>query len=236
MKAVVLLSSGIDCVTSLFKVKDNYESISALMFTYGAKEEKVSIDCVKQICASENISLNIIDLPWLKAFSEKIGTAMVADKDIVTLKENELDNVDHCKNTAQAVWIPARNICFISIAASFAETLGHDVDIITGYDYEEAITFPDNSKEFVDGLNKILPLGCGGKNIKVVSPLIDLNKDEICALALKLGAPIKWSNSCYNPRGLDNQGRPIHCGCCESCQRRKRGFKKAGYDDPTIYV
>jgi 7-cyano-7-deazaguanine synthase len=83
-------------------------------------------------------------------------------------------------------------------------------------------------------MNEVIEVAVLEKDIKVVAPLIQLNKTEIATLSLKLGVPVEYTSSCYRPKGIDNQGRPVHCGVCESCMRRKRGFKATGVD-PTIY-
>ncbi|NQE04377.1 7-cyano-7-deazaguanine synthase, partial [ANME-1 cluster archaeon GoMg1] len=42
-------------------------------------------------------------------------------------------------------------------------------------------------------------------------------------------APLHLTYSCY-------LGDDKHCGVCESCLHRRRGFKEAGVDDPTEYI
>ena len=56
-------------------------------------------------------------------------------------------------------------------------------------------------------------------NIKIEAPCIDLTKEELVELGVKIGAPMKLSYSCY-------KGEEEPCGVCESCVRRNRAFKK----------
>ena len=142
------------------------------------------------------------------------------------IKENELDNLEKSQETAKSVWVPARNMVFTSIATSFAESIGAEI-IIVGWDAEEAATFPDNSKEFMDAFNELISIG-SPENIKIEAPAIDLNKEEIVKLGVEVGAPMELSYSCY-------AGRDKHCGICESCMRRKRAFKKLKIKDLTEY-
>ena len=115
---------------------------------------------------------------------------------------------------------------FTSIAASYAESIGAEI-IIVGWDKEEANTFPDNSKEYLESFNMLLKIA-SPINIEIKAPAIDLNKNEIVELGIEVNAPMELSYSCY-------KGNEKHCGVCESCMRRKRGFKKAGIKDLTVY-
>ena len=124
-------------------------------------------------------------------------------------------------------------LVFISIAAAYAETKG-GADIITGFNREEAERFPDNSRKFLKNMNKTLRYATFEGNVKVVAPLIDCDKRQICKMAFDLKAPVELSVSCYIPIGFEGK-KPIHCGSCESCMRRKRGFKEANVEDPTVY-
>ena len=165
----------------------------------------------------------VIDLPWLAQIST---SSLNTDEDIPEIKEDELDNLEKSKQTASSVWVPARNMVFTAIATSFAESIGAEI-IIVGWDAEEAATFPDNSKEFMDAFNELISIG-SPENIKIEAPAIDLNKEEIVKLGVEVGAPMELSYSCY-------AGREKHCGVCESCMRRKRAFKKLKIKDLTEY-
>ena len=83
--------------------------------------------------------------------------------------------------------------------------------MLTGFNREEAATFPDNSPRFVAAMQGALALGTRGP-VGVESPTLDLSKREIVAAArrLKLGPKDFWS--CYGPG-------PEPCARCESCVR-----------------
>lgn len=229
------MSGGIDSATALWKVKNGYGKLHTLTFTYGSKDEAVMVECTRRLSSLAGAEHRLISLPWLEAFSEAAGSALVSEeKGLPAPGEEGLNSLDEARRTAASVWVPARNLVFLSIAASFAESLGGDVDIITGFDREEALTFPDNTLEFVEAVNRALEYGVLRRGIKVVAPLIHMDKVEICREALRLGVPVEFTLSCYEPSGVDSRGRPIHCGRCESCMRRRRGFRAAG-EDRTVY-
>lgn len=221
-KAIAVLSGGLDCTVASSVYAKNYE-IHAITFNYGQKAFKQELKASKEICKKMGFSHSVIDLDWLA----KISTSSLnTSEDIPEVDINDLDDLKKSSETASSVWVPARNTVFTSIAASYAESIGAEI-IIVGWDKEEANTFPDNSKEYLESFNELLKIG-SPTNIEIKAPAIDLDKDEIVKLGHDVEAPMELSYSCY--KGLEK-----HCGVCESCMRRKRGFKKAGIEDLTIY-
>lgn len=221
-KAISVLSGGLDCTvaTSVF-AKDH--EIHAITFNYGQKAFKRELQAAREICDKMNWTHEVIDLPWLAQIS---NSSLNTSKEIPELSEEDLDNIEKSSQSASSVWVPARNMVFTSIAVSYAESIGAE-KIIVGWDAEEAATFPDNSKEFLETFNELIKVGSPEK-IRIEAPAIDLNKEEIVELGLKVGAPIELSYSCY-------KGDDKHCGVCESCMRRKRAFKKLKVEDMAEY-
>jgi 7-cyano-7-deazaguanine synthase len=221
-KAIAVLSGGLDCCVAASVYAKEYE-IHAITFNYGQKAFKQEINASKKICKKMGFTHTVIDLPWLS----KISTSSLnTTEDIPEVSFKDLDDAEKSAQTASSVWVPARNTVFTSIAASYAESIGAEI-IIVGWDREEASTFPDNSKEYLEKFNELFDIG-SPIDIKIKAPAIDLDKDEIVKLGAEVNAPMELSYSCY--KGTDN-----HCGVCESCMRRKRGFKKAKIEDLTIY-
>lgn len=221
-KAISVFSGGLDCcvATSAF-AKDC--QIHAITFNYGQKAFKRELKAAKEICAKMNWTHEVIDLPWLS----KISTSSLnTDEEIPDVNVEDLDDLEKSGESASSVWVPARNMVFTSIAVSYAESIGAEA-IIVGWDKEEAATFPDNSKEFLNKFNELIDVG-SPDNIKIEAPSIDLTKEEIVKLGIEVGAPMELSYSCY-------KGGNKHCGVCESCMRRKRAFKQLGVDDLTKY-
>ena len=212
-KAISVLSGGLDCTVATSVFDEEYE-IHAITFDYGQKAVKQEIDASKRICEKMGWMHEVIDLPWLS----KISTSSLnTDADIPELGEEDLDDLDKSSETASSVWVPARNTVFTSIALSYAESIGAEI-IIVGWNGEEGATFPDNSKQYMEKFNELIDVGSPDK-IRIEAPAIDLNKEEIVELGIKVGAPMELSYSCY-------KGDDKPCGVCESCVRRKRAFKK----------
>ena len=212
-KAISVLSGGLDCTVATCVFDEEYE-IHAITFDYGQKAVKQEINASKSICEKMGWTHEVIDLPWLSNIST---SSLNTDADIPELGEDELDDLDKSSETASNVWVPARNTVFTSIALSYAESIGAEI-IIVGWNGEEGATFPDNSKQYMEKFNELIDVGSPDK-IRIEAPAIDLNKEEIVELGIKVGAPMELSYSCY-------KGDDKPCGVCESCVRRKRAFKK----------
>lgn len=221
-KAISVLSGGLDCTVSTSVFTKDWE-IHAITFNYGQKAFKRELKAAKEICDEMGWTHEVIELPWLSKIStSSLNTA----EEIPEVTFNDLDDIEKSSKTASSVWVPARNMVFTSIAISYAESIGAE-KIIVGWDAEEAATFPDNSKEFLNAFNELIDVG-SPENIKIEAPAIDLSKEEIVKLGVEVGAPMELSYSCY-------KGGDKHCGVCESCMRRKRAFRQLGIDDLTEY-
>lgn len=217
-KAISVLSGGLDSTVATSYYHNKYE-IHAVTFNYGQRSAQMEIESSKAICKKLGIEHTVIELPWLK----KLGkSALTSDSPVPKLKADQLDDKEICDETARKVWVPGRNVVFTAIATSFAESEDAEI-IIVGWDLEEAVTFPDNSKEFLDAFNNVLEIGTLD-GVQIKAPVITLNKDEIVKLGTEINAPMNLSYSCY-------MGGEEPCGVCESCMRRKRAFEEAGIED-----
>jgi 7-cyano-7-deazaguanine synthase len=221
-KAITVLSGGLDSTVASAKFREDYK-IHALTFNYGQKSAEMEIKSAKAVCKELGAEHTVIELPWL---AELGNSALTSEESIPEPEDSELDDIESALKTAKSVWVPGRNVVFTAIANSFAEAENASI-IIVGWDLEEAVTFPDNSKEFLEAFNAVLEVG-SFDDIKIEAPLIGMNKNEIVEYGDSIGAPMELSYSCY--KGLN-----YHCGLCESCMRRKRAFKNTGVEDKTVY-
>ena len=222
-KAISVLSGGLDSVVATSVYAKEYD-IHAITFDYGQKAAEQEIKVTAKICELMGFEHTVIKLPWLAKIS---NSSLNSNDDIPQVSNEDLDDLEKCKESASSVWVPGRNVVFTAIATSFAESVGAEI-IIVGWDKEEASTFPDNSKEFLNAFNVLLDIG-SPNDIEIKAPAIDLDKWEIVKLGHDVGAPMELSYSCYS-------GENKHCGVCESCMRRKRAFIQAGINDLTEYL
>ena len=220
-RAIVLLSAGLDSVVSFKLACDSYDSIKCLTFDYGQKARSKEIEFASKICATYRVSHHVIELPWYESFEG----ALTDNNKLPQLTKETLEDYSAVCETAKAVWVPARNAVFLSIATAFCENYHYDA-VVVGFNREEAETFSDNSADFVTSFNRVLQYAALNQ-VEVVAPLIEYNKTEIAALGLRIGAPLEWSWSCY-------AAEDVPCRVCESCLRRRRAFQDLKKEDPLL--
>ena len=219
-KALILLSGGLDSVVSLALLQDKFDFCYALTFDYGQKSFKKEKDSSERIAKYYNIQKHeIIKLDWLRNITQ---TALVSKQEVPDIQTENLDNLSIVSQSMKNVWVPNRNGVFVNIAAAYADSFKIDY-VVIGANKEEAVTFTDNSEQFIVDVNEALESSTN-YDVKVIAPLIDMDKNQIVKKAIELNVPLKDIYSCYN-------ASEKHCGKCESCSRLKRALENAGAFD-----
>ncbi|MHB8124778.1 MAG: 7-cyano-7-deazaguanine synthase QueC [Desulfitobacteriaceae bacterium] len=222
MAGIVLLSGGLDSTVALALYLESHTLDLALTFDYGQRSKECEIKAAQLIANYYGIAHKIIALPFLE---EQTTTALVnTKKDLPDISGVDLDDVQgRAFDSAASVWVPNRNGLFINIAAVYVENLKQPSSIITGFNSEEAATFPDNSVDFIFAINQSLKFSTR-QEITVVSPTSELTKTEIVSEGLRLNIPWDYIWSCYSAQSQ-------LCGVCESCRRFKRALLNNGKND-----
>jgi len=130
-----------------------------------------------------------------------------------------------------STYVPGRNTIFLSLAVSLADSIGAEA-IVIGANALDYSGYPDCRPPFLDAFSKVAKLGTKRgteqhKGLRVLAPLLHLDKKGIVRLADRLGAPLSLTWSCY-------AGGSRPCGRCDSCQLRAKGFREAGKADPAL--
>lgn len=215
-KAVVLLSGGLDSTTTLFWAKAQGYKIHCLIFDYGQRHRK-EVRRARTIArqAKVDYSLVKIALPWQ-------GSALL-DKTIPLPTGRDMTSTE-----IPLTYVPARNIIFLSFAASLAEAIESRV-ILLGANAIDYSGYPDCRPEFLSAyeamLGQGLKTGVEQKPVKIIAPLISKTKSDIIRMAEELHVPLELTWSCYS-------GGRRPCGVCDSCVLRQRGFDQLGRIDP----
>ncbi len=221
LKAVVLLSGGLDSATVLaYAAKKGFECYT-ISFDYGQRhriELKAANRVSRHFHAAHHFTVKIDLRKWG-------GSALTSS---IKVPKGGL------RPGIPTTYVPARNTIFLSFAVAWAETIGAK-DIFIGVNSLDYSGYPDCRPQFIKAFAKCATLGTKasdeGWKFKIHAPLQHLTKADIIRLGTKLGVDYSITHSCYDP---DSKGRA--CGKCDSCRLRRKGFEEVGIKDPTVYV
>jgi len=224
MKAVCLLSGGLDSSTCLGVAKRDGFECYALSFDYGQRH-RIELRAAASSASHFGVREHKVAQIDLRTFG---GSALTAD--IAVPK----DSLEQETQGIPITYVPARNTIFLSYAMAWAEVLECS-DIFIGVNAIDYSGYPDCRPEFLAAFEHMANLatkaGVEGKTLlRVHTPLAQLDKAGIVRLAADVGVDFALTHSCYDP---DQEGRP--CGHCDSCLLRLKGFAEAGLRDPLRY-
>ncbi len=219
MRAVLLLSGGLDSYTAGAIARADGYDLFALTVRYGqvhAREVEAARHVARDLGVARHLELDVN----LAAFG---GSTLVGDGAVP--KDRELD-----AGGIPSTYVPARNTIFLSLALAWAEVVSADA-IVIGVNALDYSGYPDCRPEYLQAFERLAALatraGVEGKPLRILAPLLRLSKGEIVRTGLGLGLHYGITHSCYDP---GPRGQP--CGHCDSCRLRARGFAEAGVPDP----
>jgi 7-cyano-7-deazaguanine synthase len=219
-QAVVLLSGGLDSMVCAGIARERGFSVVALTVDYNQRH-RVELEAARAI-ASLLADRHIVLPLDLRAFGSSALTS-----DIEVPKEGGGEGIP-------VTYVPARNTIFLSVALGLAEASGAR-DIFIGVNALDYSGYPDCRPEFIREFEQMANLatkaGVEGEGFSIHAPLQQMSKADIAREAARLGLDAALSHSCYDPL---NDGR--HCGRCDACRLRAKGFAEAGLADPTAYA
>lgn len=225
-KVVVLLSGGLDSATVLATAQAEGRACYALSFRYGqrhAAELAAASHIASALGAVQHLTLDLPLGSW--------GGSALTDNLEVPKDRSAQDLSAEIPIT----YVPARNTVFLSLALAWAEVL-RATEIWIGVNALDYSGYPDCRPEFIKAFEEVARLGTkagveGNVRLSIRAPLQFLTKAEIIRKGIALGVDYSLTRSCYDPPTPD-----LHCGRCDSCLLRKKGFAEAGVEDPTRYA
>ncbi len=229
MKAVVLLSGGLDSSTVLYQAQADGYDCYPLSFDYGQRHRQElnsaqAIAQAAQVKAQQIVSFN------LRAW----GGSALTDDQIDVPESRDLADMSQ---GIPVTYVPARNTIFLSFALSYAEALAAE-RVYLGVNALDYSGYPDCRPDYVAAMQTVFDLGTKagreGKPITITAPLINLHKTEIIELGNRLGVPWEKTWSCYSDGGSGEV--PLACGKCDACQLRLAAFHELGLVDPIQYA
>ena len=222
-KALILFSGGQDSTTCLAWSLEKFDEVYTLGFDYGQRHS-IELECRKNILIQfKNLfsqwrnkikNDTLLDLRFYKEFSDNALTT-----------ENEIKMMP---SGLPSTFVPGRNIVFLSIASSFALSMNID-NIVLGVCETDYSGYPDCRNNFIKSMNNSINLG-SDKELKILTPLMFLDKSQSWSLAYKLGHDklinliIDETHSCY--RGVRDIKYEWGYGCnnCFACNIRSNGW------------
>jgi 7-cyano-7-deazaguanine synthase len=219
-KAVVLLSGGLDSITTLALAREQGYECYALSLDYGQRHN-AELVAANRLAKAAGVTHKLIQL----GLGDVGGSA---------LTDAAIDVPDHATAGIPVTYVPARNTVFLSLALGWAEVLGA-WDLFIGVNAVDYSGYPDCRPEFIAAFEQLATLatrgGVEGGTFRIHAPLIKLSKAEIILEGMRLGIDYGNTVSCYS---ADAEGRA--CGVCDACRLRAEGFRGAGVPDPTRYI
>jgi 7-cyano-7-deazaguanine synthase len=218
--AIVLLSGGLDSMVCAGLARERGYQVLALTIDYNQRH-RVELEAARTIAHA--LAVRHIELPLdLREFG---GSALTSEIEVP--KEGVGEGIP-------VTYVPARNTIFLSLALGLAEASGAR-DIFIGVNALDYSGYPDCRPEFIEAFTSLANLatkaGVEGDRFTIHAPLVGMTKAEIAREAERLGLDAAISHSCYDPLP---DGR--HCGRCDACRLRAKGFAEAGLQDPTAYA
>lgn len=224
MRAVVLLSGGLDSATVLAMAREQGRECHALSLRYGqrhAAELQAAARVASLLGAARH---EIVDLDLSRFGGSALTDASIA----VPERPGE-------PGAIPVTYVPARNTVFLSMALALAEVLCSQ-DIFIGVNALDYSGYPDCRPDFIAAFETMANLALkeaveGRLRMTIHTPLIHMTKAQIILAGTALGVDYGLTHSCYDPT---EEG--LACGHCDSCLLRKKGFQEAGVADPTRYA
>ncbi|MEG3083086.1 7-cyano-7-deazaguanine synthase QueC [Sphingomonas sp. PB2P12] len=223
--AVALVSGGLDSMISAALAREAGQRVLALSFDYNQRH-RIELDAARRVATALGAERHIVLPMDLSAFG---GSALTADIDVPKDGAGTEDG-----GGIPVTYVPARNTIFLSLALGWAEAAGAR-DIYIGVNALDYSGYPDCRPEFIAAFEGLAELatkaGVEGEPFRIQAPLQHMTKADIVREGTRLGLDLGLSWSCYDPTP---DGK--HCGECDSCRLRSRGFDEAGIADPTVYA
>ncbi len=221
MKAVVLLSGGLDSTVCMAVAHSKGYELFPISFNYNQRHAR-ELESAESVAQYYNVTKHII----IETNMNVIGGSALTDEQL-TVPTGNIDS-----HQIPVTYVPARNLIFLSYALGYAEVTGAD-KIFIGVNALDYSGYPDCRPEFINLFQQVADYSTKAgvqdhRKIVIETPLLQLTKKDIVLLGKNLDAPLQFTTSCYN-------GEPVAFGECDSCLLHLKGFAEAGTIDPIIY-
>ncbi len=233
-KCICLYSGGMDSMVMLKGALSEYDEVHTLSFNYNQRHKK-ELDVAKKYLDTQKVTTSkIVDM----SFFAELASCSLTNMSIDVPKTKDV--IGHPQTVA---YCPNRNMTMLSIATSYAESVGATNVLTAIVAVDNLSGYWDCTPEFITAINNTLALNRLHR-IEIKSPLVSLSKAEIIKRGVELGADFSQTWTCYNPLTApaiefgDSViiASPVSCGGCPACSARLKGFIDAKLVDPLPYA
>jgi 7-cyano-7-deazaguanine synthase len=211
--AAVLVSGGLDSAILCVDMLREFSRVHPIYIRSGLRWEDAEIAALRRFLAevgNDRIDrLVLLDEPIAEVYGAHWSTAG--------------GNVPGSETADEAVYLPGRNLLLTIKASVWCRLRGVGTIALGSLGSNP---FPDSTPEFFTRLEAVISQAMGG-GPRLIRPFATLSKAEVVARGRRL--PLHLTISCIDPK----HGR--HCGRCNKCAERKKGFRDAGMADLTPY-
>jgi 7-cyano-7-deazaguanine synthase len=211
----VLASGGLDSAILCVDLLRGFARVHPLYVRFGLRWEGVELASLRRFLDAVErpglMPLHVLDEPVADVYGPSHWSTGGPD-------------IPDAGSVDEAVYLPGRNLLLAAKASVWCRL--RQIDRLA-FGCLRANPFPDSTPEFFDGLEAVVNRALGGR-LRLLRPFDRLGKDEV--LRRGAGLPLQSTFSCLRPVGHR------HCGACNKCAERRRGFAAAGRPDLTPYA
>lgn len=212
--AAVLISGGLDSAVLAIDLVRDHDRVHPLYVRSGLRWEDAELAAAQAFLAAVRApgleSLVILDEPISEVYGPHWSTGR--------------DQVPGSETPDEAVYLPGRNL-LLSVKAAVWCRLRNVGSLALGC--LGSNPFPDSTSGFFQDLELLLSRAMNG-GPRLIRPFDQLHKDDVILRGRDL--PLHLTLSCIQPAA------GMHCGRCNKCSERRKGFRDAGVADHTRYA
>lgn len=190
---VLLASGGMDSTVLAYDLAQNKQKIILLFLDYGQHCAVKELGTLKQVVP--NVYRDDIRIIKIGDIYKESTSRMIVEANLWT------DTV-----VADDLYLPYRNLLFLSIASAYAQSIGAK-SVYSAFINSNHAKEIDCSMEFFSKLENLLQ---SYGSVKINMPYREMSKREVAKLGIQLGAPVAATYSCQV-----NSENP--CGVCPNC-------------------
>jgi 7-cyano-7-deazaguanine synthase len=220
MKAVAIVSGGLDSVTLAHVLASRGYELHLVSFDYGQRHRK-ELEFAQRAAARLAAPWTLIDL-HAAGLQALLGGSALTDSSI------EVPEGHYAADSMKVTIVPNRNAIMLAIGYAAAGAEAAQI-VATAVHAGDHFIYPDCRPEFVRAFEHMEQLAMDRPDLRIEAPFLNSTKADIVRIGAGVGVPFAETWSCYN-------GEEVHCGACGTCVERREAFQLAGVVDPTNYL